>query len=353
MTNNPLFTFQWHITDKCDQRCRHCYLFAEDGSIPIRSATWDDMLRVLATCEDMCASLSREPYFYLTGGDPILHPDFWRLAEELHARGHRWCVLGNPFHLTPETCGRMAALGCRKYQLSLDGMRETHDAMRKPGSFDATMAAIPLIQGAGMWANLMSTVSSANAGELPDMIDLAAEAGADVFAFSRYCPTSGQAAEEFHMEPLEYREVLLRCQERIDAHRAAGAHTEFQLKDHLWKLLLWEQGRWEIPTGADTGMIYDGCHCGIAHMTILPDGEVYACRRMESPVGNLRAQSAEEVFLGQAMEAHRDFDSFEKCTCCELFSWCRGCPAVAAGYTGNMYAPDPQCWHEIKESEAA
>ena len=25
------FAFQWHITDDCDQRCKHCYIFAENN----------------------------------------------------------------------------------------------------------------------------------------------------------------------------------------------------------------------------------------------------------------------------------------------------------------------------------
>ena len=351
MNELPTFTFQFHITDECDQRCRHCYLFAE-GHPDLVTMPFGEMVRVVDSCAAMCGELGRAPYFYLTGGDPVLHPDFRRLAEFLHARGYKWCVLGNPFHLTAEVCARLAELGCRKYQLSIDGLRETHDRMRMPGSFDATLAAIPLIQSAGMWANVMTTVSSANAAELPSIIDLVAERGVDVFAFARYCPTSGQRRDEFHMEPLQYRELLLACQERIDAHVAAGCHTEFQLKDHLWKLLLWEQGRWEVPQGADPKLIYDGCHCGIAHMTVLPTGDVFACRRMESKVGNVFERSAKNIFLGEAMEAHREFGKFEKCRDCELWGWCRGCPAVAAGYTGDMYAPDPQCWHEVGKGVA-
>ena len=27
----PYFAFQWHITDACDQRCKHCYIFAENN----------------------------------------------------------------------------------------------------------------------------------------------------------------------------------------------------------------------------------------------------------------------------------------------------------------------------------
>lgn len=114
----PTFALQWYITDECDQRCKHCYLFSEDACIACKSMSWDDMLHVLDSCYDFCDRVSREPYFYITGGDPILHRDFWRLAEELHARGAKWCIMGNPFHLTDEVCARMRELGCRKYQLS-------------------------------------------------------------------------------------------------------------------------------------------------------------------------------------------------------------------------------------------
>ena len=149
------------------------------------------------------------------------------------------------------------------------------------------------------------------------------------------------------MEPLEYRALLVACQERIDELQTAGCKTTFQKKDHLWTLLDWEQGRFRIPEGAQCGKVYDGCHCGIAHMTMLPTGDVYACRRMESKIGNVHEASMYDLFMGQNMEAHREFSKFEKCSRCELAGWCRGCPAVAAGYTGNMYAPDPQCWKEV------
>lgn len=248
--------------------------------------SWDGMMLVLDSCYDFCDCVGREPYFYITGGDPILHRDFWRLAEELHARGAKWCIMGNPFHLTDEVCACMHALGCRKYQLSLDGANAaTHDLFRKPGSFDETLRAAECIKRSGMWLALMSTVSSMNAAELPDMIGLAARIDADVFAFGRYCPTKGQRLEEFHMEPLEYRALLLACQKRIDEFLAAGCKPCSRKKDHSWTLLEWEQGRFTIPEGAACGKIYDGCHCGIAHMTVLPTGDVYACRRMESRIG--------------------------------------------------------------------
>ena len=350
----PAFAFQWHITDECDQRCKHCYIFAEGACVKTKRMSWEQIQRVLIDAEYMCGRLGRTPYFYLTGGDPILHPDFWRLAELLHERGHMWAVMGNPFHLTPAVCARMKELGCRKYQLSIDGLEATHDMFRKPGSFAATLEAIATIREADIWCAVMSTVSSVNVAEIPQLIDLMAQLEVDVYAFGRYCPTSGQKAEEYHITPTAYREFLLACQQRIEAHEAAGCLTTFQRKDHLWALLEYEQGKFQLPKGARRGMVYGGCHCAISHMTITPMGDVFACRRMDSCVGNAFEQSLEQVFLGAKMEGRRQFDRFSKCARCELAGVCRGCPAVATGYSGgDMYAPDPQCWKEIADDAPA
>lgn len=351
---NPSFAFQWHITDVCDQRCRHCYLFAEDACARLDAMPWPAMAKVVNGIESMCSRLNRTPYVYLTGGDPLLHPDFWRLAELLHERGIMWAAMGNPFHLSADVCRRLRALGCRKYQLSLDGLRETHDGFRKPGSFDATVEAVPLIRAAGIWCAVMTTVSRANMHEVPQLIDLAARLEADVYAFGRYCPTSTDRVEEFHIDPLDYRAFLLACRERIEAHEAARCRTTFQRKDHLWTLLEYEQGKFTLPDDMRPGMVYDGCHCGIAHMTITPKGDVYACRRMDSCVGNVDEEPLENIFLGARMDAFRRFDAFEACAGCELFGVCRGCPAVAAGYSGgNPYAPDPQCWKAAGKTAGA
>lgn len=343
----PSFAFQWHITDECDQRCKHCYIFSE-GACQLESMSLITMKHVLSSCLEMCKELEREPYFYITGGDPLLHPDFWRLAEMLHENNVMWAVMGNPFHVTKEVCQNLKRLGCRKYQLSLDGLRETHDQFRIPGSFDCTLEALSLLKEADIWTAVMTTVSSANKDEIPSLIDLMAEEEIDVYAFGRYCPTSDQKSEEYHIEPFEYRDFLIRCQEHIERHEEAGCRTTFQRKDHLWTLLEYEQGKFTIPENAQKGLIYEGCHCGISHMTITPSGEVFACRRMDSCVGNVRKSSMKDIFLSAEMDRYRAFDELEKCARCELLGFCRGCPAVAAGYSGdNPYAPDPQCWKEL------
>ena len=94
------FAFQWHITDACDQRCRHCYIYADNpDKIPV-SMSWPGMQTVVDRCTAMCTKFDRMPEFYLTGGDPLLHPDFWSLAALLKEKAIPFTILGNPYHLT-------------------------------------------------------------------------------------------------------------------------------------------------------------------------------------------------------------------------------------------------------------
>lgn len=113
------FSFQWHITDECDQRCKHCYIFSEDSCKRIDSMSWEQMQDTFYNCLDFCEMYNRLPYFYITGGDPILHADFWRLLALIKEKNIPFTVLGNPFHLNDEVCRKLKEYGCRKYQLSL------------------------------------------------------------------------------------------------------------------------------------------------------------------------------------------------------------------------------------------
>ena len=339
------FSFQWHITDTCDQRCKHCYIFSEDTCKHLDSVTWEQMSDTFFNCLDFCRVYDRLPYFYITGGDPILHPDFWKLLALMKEHGVPFTILGNPFHLNDEVCRRLKEYGCEKYQLSLDGMRQTHDWFRKPGSFDITLEKIGCINRAGVRSVIMTTVSGTNIGQVPEIIDAVVQAGANVFAFARYCPTSEE--KDVGIAPQHYRRLLADCDKKFKAYEAAGCQTYFNKKDHLWTLYEYETGAFKIPETVEEGMIYGGCNCGNCHLTILPTGDIYACRRVQnSRVGNALEDRLADVWVCQ-MEAYREYSKFEKCAKCELLAFCRGCPAVASGKDGNFYAADPQCWKEV------
>lgn len=343
----PFFSFQWHITDYCDQRCKHCYIFS-DKENHTDEMSLEDLKSTLEQCLDFCETFGRQPYFFITGGDPILHPNFWNFLELLKEKEVGFSILGNPFHLSPEVSQRLKELGCDSYQLSIDGLEKTHDWFRKPGSFKKTLEVIPFLKDAGIEVNIMTTVSGVNKSEVLDVMDRMAENQADLFCFARYCP--GNENEDNGLDPLEYRELLDACQKKIDLYRENGVQMAFSKKDHLWTLYEFEEGMFEIPEQALPGLIYDGCNCGNAHLTILPNGDILACRRVkDSVVGNVFEDKLEDVWLGK-MEEYREFKDFKKCSACELLAWCRGCPAVASAQKDGFYSADPQCWKVIEES---
>lgn len=343
------FAIQWHITDYCDQRCKHCYIFSE-GHEKLITMSYENMVHTTNEIIDFCKQIDRTPYIYLTGGDPILHPDFWNLLEFFHQNKIRFCIMGNPFHLNLEVCKRMRELGCVKYQLSLDGLEKMHDSFRKSGSFKSTIDAIKIIKESGMWVAIMSTVSKTNHKEIPKLIDLVDELGVDVYTVGRYCPTSKEKAydQNIHMTPLEYKMYMEECYKKYLKHN--NSKVTYQLKDHLWTLFLYEKGVFK-PNFEELSenIIISGCNIGRNHITILPNGNIYACRRMESPVGNIYLNHLYEIWQSEKMNNYRQFDKFVKCSKCKLKAFCRGCPSVTYGYTGNMYDADPQCWMEVEE----
>ena len=164
-----------------------------------------------------------------------------------------------------------------------------------------------------------------------------------IFAFARYCPNEDSI--DTCCSPQEYKAMMTACWDKFQEHK--DSNTYFSLKEHLWTLFQYEKGLFNPKDYPDDEYVYDGCNCGNCHQTILSDGAVYACRRMESKVGNALNDDLYDLFTGDKMDKYRQYEKFEKCSKCELLRFCRGCPAVGYGYTGNMYAADPQCWKEI------
>lgn len=335
------FSMQWHITNGCDQRCKHCYIFNSGSTPNIQKWDLNDAIKLLDDYLDFCKKYQKNPNIALTGGDPILHPNFWDIIQEIKGRNIPFVILGNPFHIDAKEADVLTNSGCWCYQVSIDGLRKTHDAMRKPGSFDATINWLKKARYWNLRTSVMTTVSSINYKQVPEIARIVTEIGVDVYSFARYCPTHNDT--EFNLSPSEYHSFLEKMWDFYQENAEKG--TTFAFKDHLWKALMMEKG---ILTISDDDIIYDGCHCGFTHLTFLENGDAYACRRMNSKIGHFPENNIEEIFFGKEMQKYREIERIEECSDCKLLRYCRGCRAVAYGTTGNFLAKDPQCWFHKK-----
>ena len=339
---NRVFSIQWHLTDKCDQRCKHCYIYGRQRKVRVHSEL--DLNECFMIVEDFlqfCQTMECDPFFSITGGDPLLFSGVWELLRYLYEKEIPFSILGNPFHLNKKVADRLYHLGCRSYQMSLDGLQKTHDELRKPGSFAATLDALTPLKDSGIKTVIMSTVSKLNYQEIPQLVRVVVDNKVDSFGFARYCPAPKDT--KYILSPQEYKNFLSKVWEVYT--ELAQYEANFVLKDHLWILFLYENGLFEIQKENDT--ILEGCNCGIRHMTVLPDGTVYACRRFDSPVGKVPDQSFVDIFLNERMDKYRRIDKLEGCKNCELLNYCRGCHAVSYGVFGDFFAKDPQCWKNI------
>jgi MoaA/NifB/PqqE/SkfB family radical SAM enzyme len=137
---------------RCDLACRHCFVSCgpDEDRVPMMSAA--EVRRFL----DEAEALGVRDY-YFTGGEPMIHPDFWLLAEETLARGPLTVLTnGLAFADGGDSAARARALFDRApysfdLRVSLDGMTaEENDAVRGKGSFAAVMRGLGELARVGL-----------------------------------------------------------------------------------------------------------------------------------------------------------------------------------------------------------
>jgi molybdenum cofactor biosynthesis enzyme MoaA len=134
----------------CNIACRHCFITCGPNETRVPMMESARVLQFLDEAERLGA---REYYF--TGGEPMLHPEFWPLCQAALARGPL-TVLTNGILIGPAEARRARALfdGSRysfDLRVSLDGMSAAeNDPVRGGGTFAAITAGIAELARAGL-----------------------------------------------------------------------------------------------------------------------------------------------------------------------------------------------------------
>ena len=122
MANRTKFSMQCHITYRCDQRCKHFYIFEGKDKECSLELGLDILEVILNDFIESCDRLDRDPFLVITGGDPLLYARIWEFLELLKSKDLKFALLGNPFHLNYEVVKKLEELGCVNFQMSLDGL---------------------------------------------------------------------------------------------------------------------------------------------------------------------------------------------------------------------------------------
>lgn len=320
---------QLHITNRCANRCKHCYQKNYDREdISVNNAR-----EVILDFKQFADKARSDCNIVITGGDPFLHLGFWAILREARKHSHHLGVIGNSENISFSTCRKLKEIGIDTFQVSLDGTKKMHDAIRRRGSFDATYSAIRMLSEHGIKVSVLSTLTVKNKEAMQSVMDTAYEAGASHWDFSRHIPCSGDCG----IGRQEYSAFL---------HHITSLHARYELtgypplnKEPLLSIVRKDK--------SSEGRVSGGCSLGTAKFTMLPDLTLMACRRHAGSV--LGKWSKEQGFLwhfvmNEKMKEYRNFTRLEKCKDCEHLYQCRGCRASVYAKHGDDSKEDPQCF---------
>ena len=328
-----IFYLQWHITNQCNNRCINCYQKNYDSFHDIKLHEAEE---ILADFKATCIELDAKSIITITGGDPLLHNDFFRIVSLASSQCDHVYIMGNPemlIHNTKFDIDLIRTLDINGWQLSIDGLNKTHDYFRYKGSFERSLLAIDKLNEMGIEVSIMSTINQFNLHEMPSLLDLLYSRGIYSWDFCRYIPQNGDCG----INPDNYRKFL---------NNIINKHSKFERNGHppLKKDPLLNIFQKELPHSEKH---ISGCGLGSASLCLLPDKTLMACRKFfDSILGKWTYETGflNHFLFNPKMNGYRDRTSYGKCSTCPYFSICRGCRAAAFHSNKMINGDDPQCW---------
>jgi MoaA/NifB/PqqE/SkfB family radical SAM enzyme len=258
------------ITYRCNWRCVFCYNPRHHDRRGLPTAAWlgvlDD-LRALGTL-----------YVALTGGEPLTHPDFFRIARGVRERAFALRILTNGALITETAADDIAALRPMAVEMSIHGSRaETHDrATATPGSFEALLRGLDRLRARAVSVVLKTPLTRLCEAEIEAIHALAEERGVPWRVDPVLTPR-----DDGDPGPLAYRA----SREAIE--RMYGRVYTFGRLPHEERL----------P---------GGLNCGLGRTTIAvdPEGNVFPCLQWrKAPLGNVRETPLVDIWPGSPARA--------------------------------------------------
>jgi radical SAM protein with 4Fe4S-binding SPASM domain len=145
------------ITDKCNLRCRHCYIGEGRGD----ELSEEQVRNALREFEEM-----QGLRVLITGGEPLLHSRFSVINRMLPEFVVRKVLFTNGFLINRKV---LEVLNVDEIQVSIDGLQPAHDALRGSGSFARAISAVEASAEAGLAVSVSTMVHAGNLGDFDEM----------------------------------------------------------------------------------------------------------------------------------------------------------------------------------------
>jgi radical SAM protein with 4Fe4S-binding SPASM domain len=328
----------WELTLACNLHCRHC---ASAAGLPRRNELTLD--EAFALCDQFPALAVQEVDF--TGGEPLLRPDWWRIAARVAEHGIKTRIVTNGLPLTPATVDRIREVGICTVGISLDGLEATHDEIRTyPGLWRRLLAAIQRTLEGGIQVGVITAVNARNLGELPALLSLLQSIGVTHWQLQPNLPR-GRSGEspDLHLSDRQFLELgaFFRAEQPKAAEKgfaivpadSLGYFTDLDFLEPSW---------W-------------GCHAGLFTVGIMSDGRVKGCLTMPDDMveGDLHENDLWDIWFRDGAFAYTRQFSVDKmgphCQGCAMAEQCRGgCTSMSYVCTDRLHN-DPYCFLGIQK----
>ena len=364
-----LFHLQWHITDVCNLKCKHCY--SEDNTI--RDLPLQQLKEIFDKYLKAILKWNIKGEISLTGGEPILRNDFFELLDYIY---RRWeenpcflvSLMSNGTLITEELVFRLKSYWpmLPAVQISMDGVcKETHEALRGKGIFAKTKDSFSLLNEHGFGTALHFVVHKKNYRDAFDILELGEELNVKRITLSRLVP-EGRGKNLGMLTPSELKKLWIHLSEKCLDFYSKGVFLARSRCD-LWHLVDIASALYSLKWGAQENMfpsylqIGQRCPIGINGLVVDADGTVLPCKRLPLSVGNITQDTFFNIWYSSKLLwkfRYREKYMKGKCQACpfladeELRHLCAGgSPCISYSDCGDCFVPDSQCWFDPYSKE--
>ena len=318
----------------CNMNCDMCYvrLSREEMERQGRLRTAEEWLEIGRQMKDAGVL-----FLLLTGGEPLLYPDFRELYLGLRRLGMILTINTNGTLVDEEWAAFFGKYKPRRVNITLYGADEKAyaDLCHYPGGFARTISGIRLLQKYGVDVKVGGSLARANRGDLDRILEIGEQMDVPV------------RVDTYMMPAARERELPFAMQSRLKPEEAAQARVR-ALKREMGAELFGQYaaesvGRAEHPEPAEEKPGQMACMAGQCSFTINWQGEMRPCVILGKPAISVFEAGFQNAWK-KLMEETGNIRLSARCSVCHLRHLCRTCAASALLEAGSYEAvPEYMC----------
>ena len=343
----------WNSTRTCNLKCRHCYM-SSDAKKYQNELTTAEAKQFIDDLADF-----NVPVLLFSGGEPLIRPDFFELADYAAKKGVRPTLSTNGTLITPEVARKIKDIGVGYVGISLDGLREVNDKFRgKAGAFEAAMNGIKNCVAVDQRVGLRFTINHHNIQELENIYDFIEEENINRVCFYHlvYSGRGNQMMDE-DVTAEESRRAMDIIIRRTRDFEERGLKKEILTVDNhcdgvYMYLKALQEGKDELAQQIKKYIAMNGGNrSGMAFAEVDPLGYVHPDQfTQHHTFGNVRERKFGDIWqdtTNPIMAGLKDRKPLLKgrCSKCKFLDNCNGnFRTRAEARTGDFWESDPSCY---------